>query len=339
MQISEIHQWLNERNPDKLATLWQRADDCRRQHIGDTVLLRGLVEVSNICRRQCTYCGIRAGNHTLTRYRLSRHEILACAKLAADFGFGTVVLQAGEDLGLTADFVADVVQAIKEETGRAVTLSLGERDEADLRLWRKAGADRYLLRFETSNQELFQKIHPPLPLSTDNFGVRDRISMLRMLREIGYEIGSGVMEGIPGQTLEDLARDIFLFGKLQLDMIGCGPFLPHPDTPLGRDAAVSPNPMLSDTELPYKVIALSRLVCPRANIPSTTAIATIDPAEGRKRGLSRGANVIMPNLTPIQYRTLYSIYPNKAASRETADETVATALRHLRELQRPPENG
>ena len=286
--------------------------------MGDEVHLRGLIEISNHCVRQCGYCGLRAGNRSLGRYRMTEDETLACAHDARLFGYGTVVLQAGEDYGLKAEGVAALVRRIKVETGLAVTLSLGERSDEELRAWREAGADRYLLRFETSDDDFYRLIHPSLPGRTSN-----RMAMLRRLREMGYEIGSGVMVGIPGQTWDTLVDDIEAFRHLDLDMIGVGPYIAHPATPLG-DGAWAPKAPLSD-QVPndeltvYKVVALTRLVCPQANIPSTTALATINKESGRELGLQRGANIVMPNLTPSSYRALYEIYPDKACVNETAD--------------------
>lgn len=317
MNHHEIVTWLRESEDTRLAELWQHADATRQLFVGGEVHLRGLIEFSNYCVRLCTYCGLRALNDEVTRYRMSAEEILACVHQAVALGYGTVVLQSGEDPLTRTTWMADVIRQIKAETPLAVTLSLGERSDEDLATWRAAGADRYLLRFETSNRALFDRIHPPRP------GMRsDRIAILRRLRELGYEVGSGVMIGIPGQTYDDLARDIELFGELDLDMIGCGPFLPNPQTPLGDREAWELAPegqQVPNTELmTYKVVALARLMCPRANIPSTTALATINTKNGRELGLVRGANVIMPNLTPPEYRIHYEIYPNKACIHETA---------------------
>jgi biotin synthase len=314
--FTEILTWLREQDSQRLEQLWQAADRLRQQYVGDEVHLRGLVEISNFCICRCAYCGLRVSNTALTRYRMSDDEVIACVRQAVDFGYGTVVLQAGEDPGLTQESVARLVHRIKTETPLAVTLSLGERPEPDLLAWRAAGADRYLLRFETSSRQLYDRIHPSPPGR-----VSDRLGQLRRLRELGYEIGSGVMIGIPGQSYEDLARDVQWFGELDLDMIGVGPFLPHPATPLGDEglATTADDQVPSSEGMTYKVIALARLVCPRANIPSTTALATLNRLRGRELGLARGANVVMPNLTPPEYRALYEIYPDKACVRETAD--------------------
>jgi biotin synthase len=315
----DILRWLHEENESQLDELWRSADVVRRQTVGDAVHLRGLIEISNYCVRECGYCGLRAANRSLQRYRMTADEIMACVRQAVDFGYGTVVLQSGEDDGITRDWLTDVVRRIKTETQLAVTLSMGERSDDDLAAWRKAGADRYLLRFETSDSELYSLIHPSRPGRKS-----DRFAILRTLRTLGYEVGSGIMIGIPGQTYESLANDIEAFRTLDLDMIGVGPYISHPATPLARHAdlrAVPPDQQVPNSELmTYKVVALTRLVRPDANIPSTTALATLNRETGRELGLARGANVIMPNLTPPQYRTLYEIYPSKACLFETPDD-------------------
>ena len=326
-----------------LNALFQQSDEMRKNCVGKEVHLRGLIEISNICRRNCLYCGIRIGNRNIQNYRLTQDEILGAASKAVEYRYGSIVLQSGEDGGIEANWIKNIVKKIKK-MGLAVTLSLGERDDKDYQLWRDAGADRYLLRFETSNRDLFNVIHPPL---TNRVPV-DRIEILWKLREMGYEIGSGVMIGIPGQTYEDLARDIELFRTLSLDMIGCGPFLPHPQTPLGNPEmcqnldlpAIDPKDQVPATaEMAYKVIALARIVCPTANIPCTTAVATIDAQEGRKLGLQCGANVVMPNLTPIKYRKMYEIYPNKSAIYLTAEQTHEAVMQTIREIGRTPGTG
>ncbi|MGO8684467.1 MAG: [FeFe] hydrogenase H-cluster radical SAM maturase HydE [Thermoleophilia bacterium] len=314
----EILVWLRQTDPACLERLWRAADQTRRETVGDEVHLRGLVEIGNYCVRQCGYCGLRAGNREIERYRMSADEIVACARRAREFGYGTTVLQAGEDYGITAPWVSDVIRRIKAETGLAATLSLGERASDDLRTWRLAGADRYLLRFETSDNELYELIHPSLPGR-----LSDRIALLRLLNELGYEVGSGIMIGIPGQTYDSVADDIDLFRQLDLDMIGVGPYIAHPATPLGAGAwrrRIPSEQQIPNDELTvYKVLALTRLACPEANIPSTTALATINKESGREQGLQRGANIVMPNLTPVEYRTKYEIYPDKACLNETAD--------------------
>jgi len=315
MNEEQIINWLREEDDAKLEALWEQANKVRIANVGDQVHLRGLIEVSNICVRRCGYCGISADNHQIERYRMTGEEIMECVHKAVGYGYGTVVMQSGEDYGIKQQWMAGIIRRIKAETNLAVTLSLGERSNEDLIAWREAGASRYLIRFETSNRSLYEKIHPP-------FGgkISDRFVILENLRKLGYEVGSGVMIGIPGQTYQDLARDILAFRILDLDMIGVGPFIPHPETPLGQCLKDAPAEQVPNTEkMTYKVIALTRLVCPEANIPSTTALASLNKTDGRELGLMRGANIVMPNLTPPKYRVMYEIYPNKACINETSD--------------------
>ena len=328
MDRKQILDWLREENETRLEELWALADQTRRAEVGDQVHLRGLIEFSNYCARLCGYCGLRAGNQKVERYRMTKEEILECAHEAKEFGYGTVVLQSGEDWGIKREWMTEVVLAIKDQTGLAVTLSLGERDEEDFIAWRQAGADRYLLRFETSNHRLYEKIHPNLPGK-----VSDRFAILRKLRELDYEVGSGVMIGIPGETYDDLANDLEMFRTLDLDMIGVGPYIPHPDTPLGTEEKTTDQVPNSEL-MTYKVVALTRLVCPKANIPSTTALATLNLAKGRELGLARGANIVMPNLTPVTYRAKYEIYPAKACIRETAKECHGCMKRRIESIGR-----
>ena len=315
----QLLRWLREDDPNELEALWKWANEIRRGFVGDSVHLRGLVEISNHCTRSCLYCGLRAANKQVQRYRMSQEEIMDAARHARSFGYGTVVLQGGEDPLLTGPWVADVVRTIKQETGLAVTLSLGERSVDDLVLWRESGADRYLLRFETSNRELFDAIHPSAP------GRRsDRVALLCAIQSLGYEAGGGFMVGLPGQTWESVADDLLLCARLDLDMIGIGPYLPHPNTPLGSHGRPNGIPDAAEAQVPntalttYKAVALARILCPEANIPSTTALATINPVNGRELGLARGGNVLMPNLTPQGWRKHYEIYPDKACIHESS---------------------
>lgn len=318
-QIEQIEQWLRQTDERKLEELWEAADAVRKECVGDAVHLRGLLEISNYCVRRCAYCGLAANNREIMRYRMNADEILACAREAAGYGYGTVVMQAGEDYGIETEWLAGIIRKIKSELPLAVTLSLGERPFEDLKAWRHAGADRYLLRFETSDSVLYQAIHPPRPGQT-----LDRFEILKQLQQLGYETGSGVMIGIPGQCYMTLARDIDTFRRYDMDMIGVGPYIENPLTPLGKgdiQVHINPEDQVPNTELmTYKVVALTRLVCPEANIPSTTALATINKESGRELGLSRGANVVMPNVTPVEYRTKYEIYPGKACLNETAQQ-------------------
>ncbi|MBN2374891.1 MAG: [FeFe] hydrogenase H-cluster radical SAM maturase HydE [Sedimentisphaerales bacterium] len=336
MNTQQIIKWLKEQDSHKLDQLWQQADRSRYEHVGNQVHLRGLIEISNHCSRQCQYCGIQAGNRSLQRYRMTMDEILTCALQAQELGYGTVVLQAGEDFGLTTEWITKLIYKIKTKTALAITLSLGERNDSELRKWQQAGADRYLLRFETSDSELFHRIHPGHANK-----ISDRFAILETLNQLGYETGSGVMIGIPGQTYDSLANDLLQFQKINLDMIGVGPFIPHPASPLGKQHANlneknNPDPnQVPNTELmTYKVVALTRLLCPQTNIPSTTALASLNQNNGRELGLQRGANVVMPNLTPLQYRKLYEIYPAKACLQEKPDDFHKHLINRITELGR-----
>lgn len=333
LDLAGIEAWLREVDESCLERLWEAADRVRAERVGEAVHLRGLVEISNNCVRRCAYCGIAACAGPLQRYRLSHDEIVACAREARRLGFGTVVLQSGEDPGLTRGFVAGVVSSI-HELGLALTLSLGERDDDDLRAWRHAGADRYLLRFETTDPALYAAIHPDVPGK-----VSDRIAQLVRMREMGYEVGTGVMVGIPGQTWATLAHDIDTFRRFDMDMIGIGPYLPDPRTPLagplgGRLQAPPGEQVPNDELTTLKAVALTRLVCPDTNIPSTTALSVLDPGAGRRNGLTRGANVVMPNVTPPRYRQLYQIYPGKAAIHESAETLAENVYRLIASLGR-----
>jgi biotin synthase len=319
MDRQEILHWLRCEDPEALRTLWEQADRIRGEQVGEAVHLRGLVEISNHCVRNCHYCGLRAANRRIDRYRMTAGEIIRCAEQAVALGYGTLVLQSGEDEQIKAGWLADIIRHIKAATPLALTLSLGERSEADLRAWKDAGADRYLLRFETSDRVLYRAIHPDRGET-----VSDRLALLRQLRRLGYETGSGVMVGIPGQHYTVLAEDIFLFGELDLDMIGIGPFIPHPDTPLGHPvhAGLPEGEQVPATiAMTCKAVALARIVRPDANIPATTAVAVMDAGLGRSLALQCGANVIMPNLTPLPYRERYAIYPGKADQVESADRS------------------
>lgn len=286
--------------------LFASAREIRRQTKGNAVYLRGLIELSSICERDCLYCGMRRSNARAHRYALTDEKILACARLAQAQKFGTVVLQAGECKALwTRQRVAELVRRIKGETGQKVTLSLGERDPADYEAWREAGADRYLLRFETSDLDLFKWIHPGAEHAKEHVRVR----CLLWLREMGYEIGSGMMLGLPRQTLRSIVNDLQLIAALKLDMVGLGPYLADPQTPLGQCGEPSEVPVSVD--FTCRCYALVRHLLPQANIPSTTALSTLDPQRGRLQGLSSGANVFMPNLTPVEVREGYRIYPGK----------------------------
>ncbi|MFA5038700.1 MAG: [FeFe] hydrogenase H-cluster radical SAM maturase HydE [Candidatus Omnitrophota bacterium] len=283
---------------DEAQALFQRADDVRRTACGDGILLRALVEFSNRCSRRCFYCGLHKERAALKRYQMTSEEIRACVAQVADKGIKTVVLQSGEDDALDAEWLADVIASLKSCYDIAVTLSCGEKSEEVYDLWRRAGADRYLLKIETSNPALYKKMHPDMSLE-------NRVYCLRVLRDLGYQVGSGSLVGLKGQSLEDLAADIIFFKVHDFDMLGIGPFIPHPQTP---HAACRQGDIL----LTLKMLALTRIMTRNPHMPATTAIGSVE--EGRDHRLSAlkaGANVVMPNFTPAAYRPLYEIYPHK----------------------------
>jgi biotin synthase len=322
----EIARWVRERDPRRRSGLWEVADGVRQAQVGDEVHLRGLIEISNHCVRHCAYCGINAGHRALARYRLDPATVVVLAQDAREADCGTVVLQAGEDPWWTGERVADLIRRLKVEVGVAVTLSLGERPVEDLARWREAGADRYLLRFETGNQDLYRRVHPP----QRDWG-RDRRDQLADLRRLGYEVGSGFLVGLPGSTWDDLVDDILLCRELDLDMVGIGPYLPHPMTPLGRTVAPADPEQVPAADVPTTLtsMALLRLLLPTVNLPATTALGILDPVEGLEAGLRAGANIVMPDFTPDTERRLYSIYPGKEGAGPAGAERVASIRRRL----------
>ncbi len=305
---------------NQVAALFRAADHVRRAGVGDAVHLRAIIEFSNYCRNNCLYCGLRRDNRRLPRYRLAEKEIMSSVDKAAAMGFRTVVLQSGEDLLYSASYIAGLVEQIKRRHGLAVTLSLGERSREEYRIWREAGADRYLLKHETADEKLYQYLKPDSSLQI-------RLQCLYWLKELGYQTGSGNMVGLPGQNLDSLAVDIILMRNLDVDMAGIGPFLPHPATPL-KDAEPG------SLELTLKILAVTRLYLPQAHLPATTALGTLAP-DGRKMALSCGANVIMPNLTPAGMRDKYLIYPQKADIIEEPHQALDKIKALLAELARP----
>jgi len=278
-----------------------------RKHFGNRVFVRGIIEFSNYCRKGCFYCGINKANKNVGRYRLSLEEILTAAAYMKKQGVLTVVLQSGEDQG-NDDLVIEAVKRIKNDLNMAITLSVGEREGKVYKEFLNAGADRYLLRIETTDPVLFKKLHPDDDLEY-------RTQCLFNLKKFGYEVGTGIMVGLPGQSLESIAADLLFFKKLNPAMVGIGPFLPHQDTPLRGHKN-------TDIFLTLKTLALIRLVLPQSNLPATTAMGSIDPT-GRQQALRIGANVIMPNFTPSRYREDYKLYDNKICVSEEYGKCAA----------------
>lgn len=324
-----LKEMLTAPSADVEADLFRRADEVRREAVGDEVHLRGLIEFSNVCRCNCLYCGLRAGNGETRRYAMSDEEILAAAEVARGLGYGTVVLQSGEDPAVDVDRLARIVRAIKDDLGRAVTLSLGELPEASYAALREAGADRYLLKHETSNPRLFGWLKPGSTLE-------HRLAALCVLRRLGFQIGSGCMIGLPGQSVDDLVGDLLLMQEMQVDMAGMGPFIPAPGTPLSEHPDTWPAEARVRTT--YRMMALLRLICPRIMMPVTTALVTLDP-DARRKGLQRGANVIMPNVGAPAYRDDYVIYPGKACVHEAPAHFHEELLALLRDIGRRPGEG
>ena len=281
--------------------LFKAADEVRKKYLGDEVHLRGLIEFTNICKRNCMYCGLRRDNKNLNRYRLSHEEIIDFAKKAVGYGYKTLVLQGGEDDYFTVERLIPIVKDLKA-LGVALTLSIGERPFEEYKMLKEAGADRFLLRIETTDKKLYEELDPGM--SHEN-----RIQCLKNLRELGYEVGSGCLIGLPGQTIESIADDILFFKELDVDMNGIGPFIPNEDTPL-KDAEGG------TFEMALKVTALVRLLLPDINIPATTAIESLNK-QGRVIALQSGANVVMPNVTEGEYRKLYALYPGKICTGDT----------------------
>jgi biotin synthase len=292
------------------AALYNIADKIRREHYGDKVYIRGLIEVSSYCKNNCLYCGIRAGNKNAQRYRLTEEEILSCCKEGYCLGFRTFVMQGGEDNFFTDEFMCRVIYKIKSlYPDCAITLSLGERSYESYKALKSAGADRYLLRHETANDIHYSKLHP------DGMKLSDRKKCLFNLKELGYQVGSGFMVGSPFQTHENLAEDLLFLKELEPQMIGIGPFIKHKDTPFKDEES-------GTLYLTLKMISILRLMFPKALIPATTALSSISP-QGRELGLKAGANVVMPNLSPGEVREKYSLYNDKAYSGSEAAESLA----------------
>lgn len=311
---------------EKRQVVFQAADELRKNIHGDGVPLRGIVEFSNICRNDCLYCGIRKSNKNVARYRLDEDEILAAARRLPALKHGTLVLQAGEVASPEYDrMLGEIIKRVKAETGLVVTLSVGNRPKSTYAYWQECGMNRYLLRFETSSAELFSKIHPDCTLA-------ERVRCLKDLKSLGVETGSGFMVGLPGETDEILADNICLCRELKLDMIGFGPFIPSPGTPM----ADTHNRFDDDKEMFYVVLSALRLFNPDANIPATTAFDAVFPGIGRLTALKRGANVFMPNATPACGRESYKLYPGKpsvdapgAVTVENIEKVLIEAGRHV----------
>jgi len=314
LTLAEYETLIDACSPSLAAAAAEKADAVRRRVYGNAVYVRGLIEISNICKNDCYYCGIRRSNSRCDRYRLTDEDILSCCEEGYALGFRTFVMQGGEDGRFTDDRLCDLIRTIKSRyPACAVTLSLGERSRESYQRLFDAGADRYLLRHETADKTHYESLHPS-PLSFD-----ERMRCLRDLKDIGFQVGCGFMVGSPHQTTAALAKDLKFIEEFSPDMCGIGPFIPHKDTPFAEKTA-------GTLEMTCYLLSLVRLMHPHLLLPSTTALGTIHPT-GREMGIKAGANVVMPNLSPLAVRKKYMLYDGKIA---TGDES-AQSLRNLKD--------
>ena len=303
--------------------LFSLADKIRKENVGDEVHLRGLIEFSNICKRTCKYCGLRCENKDIDRYRIEPDDIIFYAQKAVDMGYKTIVLQSGEDEYYSRELLCKIIKGIKT-LDVALTLSIGERCFDDYKSFKDCGADSYLIRIETTDKELYKKMHP-------HMSFENRVRCLKDLGKLGYEVGTGCLVGLPGQTIESLANDILFFKEINADMVGIGPFIAHPHTPL-KDC------LNGDFTLALKVMALTRILLKNINIPATTAMETLNP-NGRIIALQSGANVVMPNVTTTEYRAKYEIYPNKICINENPSQCFNCVSGKIRSIGRSVSTG
>lgn len=301
---SELKQLIEAETAENLA---EYADNIRQKYYGKKVFLRGLIEISSYCRNNCYYCGIRRSNKSAERYRLDYDDVMKCAETGYNLGFRTFVIQGGEDSALTDEYMCGIVSGLKEKYPEcAVTLSLGERSSESYKRLKEAGADRYLLRHEAADNDLYSRLHP------DGMSLENRKQCLYNLKESGYQVGAGFMVGAPYQTTENIISDIRFLQELRPHMIGIGPFIPHKDTPFHDRKGGS-------LEYTLRLLGIIRLMFPKVLLPATTALGTISP-NGRELGLKTGCNVVMPNLSPVEVRKKYSLYDNKICTGEESAE-------------------
>lgn len=303
LSLDQYRELLDSRCPEAAGLLADRAVEVRKAIYGNDVYVRGLIEISNICKNDCLYCGIRRSNRNCDRYRLTQDQIMECAGEGYRLGFRTFVLQGGEDAYYTDEVLCGIVRSIKEKySDCAVTLSMGERSRESYSRLREAGADRYLLRHETADKAHYESLHP------SEMSFENRMRCLYDLRELGYQVGCGFMVGSPNQTNVTLVKDLKFIEEFKPDMCGIGPFVPHKDTPFRDHPA-------GTVELTCYLLSIIRLIYPPVLLPATTALGTIHP-EGREMGIKAGANVVMPNLSPVSVRKKYELYDNKICTGE-----------------------
>ncbi len=301
--IELLNKW---QEPDVQKKLTEEAAALRQKYYGNKVFVRGLIEFTNYCKNNCLYCGIRRDNHQVERYRLTMEEILECCEQGAELGYQTFVLQGGEDPYFTDERMVEIIKAIKANyPNHALTLSIGEKSYNTYKKFKDAGADRYLLRHETANEAHYQKLHPR------EMSLRNRMRCLYDLKSLGFQTGAGFMVGAPGQTMETLADDLIFLQELKPEMVGIGPFIPHHETPFAHEPSGS-------VELTLFLLSVIRIMLPSVLLPATTALGTA-AGDGRERGMLAGANVVMPNLSPVKNRKMYELYDNKIC---TGDESA-----------------
>lgn len=319
LSVEEYQYLIDNRDAESEKLLRQKADKARRSVYGNKVFIRGLIEIGNICRNDCFYCGIRGGNKNCQRYRLTKEDILSCCDEGYDLGFRTFVMQGGEDGNFTDEFLCAVIKEIKSRyPDCAVTLSLGERSEESYRRLFLSGADRYLLRHETADKEHYGKLHP------ENLSWENRMECLKSLKRIGFQTGCGFMVGSPYQTTAHLAKDLKFVEEFSPEMCGIGPFIPHNETIFKDEKA-------GTCELTCYLLSIVRLIKPNILLPSTTALGTIDK-EGREKGILSGGNVVMPNLSPLSVRKKYMLYEGKISTDEEAAENLMKLKEKIRAI-------
>ncbi len=310
---------IGNRNQELAEYLFAQAQEVREEHYGKDVYIRGLIEFTNYCKNDCYYCGIRKSNPNAARYRLTKEDILECCQHGYKLGFRTFVLQGGEDGYFNDERITEIVSAIKSQhPDCAITLSIGEKTKKSYQNFHDAGADRYLLRHETYNRGHYEKLHPSI------LSASERQECLWNLKEIGYQVGTGFMVGSPYQTAENLAEDMLFLKELNPQMVGIGPFIPHKDTRFAEEAA-------GTLELTLFMLGLIRLMIPKVLLPATTALGTIDP-NGRELGILAGANVVMPNLSPLSVRKKYMLYNDKISTGDEAAESVENLKKRMKSI-------
>lgn len=314
----EMLDFLEGRNDSEL---FAHAAAVKNQVFGKDVFIRAVTEFSNYCNKRCQYCGLRAPNREIDRYRMPRETILDAVEAAANNNVGTIVLQSGDDFHYSTEYIGEIIQTIRSRHDIAITLSVGDRKISEYAYWRECGADRCLVKLETTDPELYARYRIGEQFS-------DRLERVDALREQGYEVGSGVIIGLPGMSVETTLNDIVYLSDLDLDMIAAGPFIPHPQTPLANES-------IGSIPLSHRVTALLRILNPGVNIPSTSALSALNP-ESQGEALLRGCNVLMPSLTPEEHRSKYTIYPGKNENHATATASLAAAKDMIRSLGLTP---